>query len=248
MAVLCGTPVSVIAHSASVSFIVLLSYARWQWICHLRAHKTQIRGFGPTRDDSMKHDALAADWANRPIARRCVHLWVHLVWQGEKAAKSGFLIEDTEPKIKIMHTAWPIGQHRKAHNRLEYHLEVWQTEFQDRYLCQIFGFSVCPWSKMNKSLWVEVFGHSYMLCTGHVSRLNAWLTSYSVSPMSPNSISVDKMSLLIEWMRRSLTIFEVWPFLQCCMMRSIIAIHIISTKHTIYFPPLVLILYHFKAK
>lgn len=61
------------------------------------------------------------------------------------------------------------------------------------------------------------------------------------------------MSLLIGWMRRRLTIFEAWPFLQCCAVRSIMATHIISTKRAIYppHPPTsasLLISYHFEAK
>lgn len=73
-------------------------------------------GIWTQRNYSMKHDVLAADGADGPIECCWVHLWVHLVWQGTKAAESGFLIEDTEPKIKIMHMVWPIGQHRKVHN------------------------------------------------------------------------------------------------------------------------------------
>lgn len=45
------------------------------------------------------------------------------------------------------------------------------------------------------------------------------------------------MSLLIGWTRRRLTIFEAWPFLQCCAMQSIMATHIISTKARHLSPP-----------
>lgn len=64
----------------------------------------------------------------------------------------------------------------------------------------------------------------------------------------PSAEQLYKMSLLIEWMRRRLTIFEAWPFL--VVLHDGIdyrCTHYIM-KHTIYFPLLASILYHFKAK
>lgn len=83
---------------------------------HIKHTPKKHCGILSQRNYSMKHDVLAADGVDGPIECCWVHLWVHLVWQGTKAAESGFLIEDTEPKIKIMHMAWPIGQHRKVHS------------------------------------------------------------------------------------------------------------------------------------
>lgn len=160
-----------------------LSYVRWPGICDLRGNKNLILGFG--RRDMIDRN-MAADWADGPIERRCVHLWVHLAWRVRSVRVYLCLsVSIWRRKIKIMHKTWRDNIENNTIEKLSWKCDIFShRDSLGSVICGMWFLSLSGHHKLmsifcnNAILRLKVF-FSYVYEPLPSQRLNASLTRCS---------------------------------------------------------------------